>query len=191
MDFRSPASIRVEGAWLVLQKKNGKTAPNGNGLRGRPVSLSKTEMVEVVLPQDANVLGNVLGGRVMHLVDISAAVAALRHARSHVVTASVDHVDFRNPIRVGELILLQSSVNRVFNTSLEVGVKVLSENPLTGERKHTTSAYVTFVSVDAEGRPHAAPPLILETAEDRRRWRDAGVRRELRVAHEKRLSKKK
>lgn len=176
---------------MVLQKKNGKTAPNGNGLRGRPVSLSKTEMVEVVLPQDANVLGNVLGGRVMHLVDISAAVAALRHARSHVVTASVDHVDFRNPIRVGELILLQSSVNRVFNTSLEVGVKVLSENPLTGERKHTTSAYVTFVSVDAEGRPHAAPPLILETAEDRRRWRDAGVRRELRVAHEKRLSKKK
>ncbi len=190
MHFPRPPAFRVKGAHVVQPKKNGKTAQNGNGMRGRAVSVSRTEMVEVVLPQDTNVLGNVLGGRVMHLVDIAAAVAALRHARSHVVTASVDHVDFRNPIRVGELIVLQSSVNRVFNTSMEIGVKVFSENPLTGERKHTTSAYVTFVSVDAEGHPHVLPPLILETPEDRRRWRDAGTRREMRVAHQKRMQKK-
>jgi acyl-CoA hydrolase len=182
--------FRVKGASVVQPKKNGKNGQNGNGMRGRAVSVSRTEMVEVVLPQDTNVLGNILGGRVMHLVDIAAAVAALRHSRSHVVTASVDHVDFRNPIRMGELVVLQASVNRVFHTSMEIGVKVLSENTLTGERKHTTSAYVTMVSVDSEGRPHAGPPLILETAEDRRRWRDAGTRREMRIAHEKRAEKK-
>ncbi len=114
-------------------------------------------MVEVVLPQDANVLGNILGGRVMHLVDIAGAIAAHRHCRSHVVTASVDHLDFRNPILIGELIVLKASVNRAFHTSLEVGVKVFSENVLSGERKHTTSAYLTYVAVDAEGRPDPGP----------------------------------
>jgi acyl-CoA hydrolase len=166
--------------------KNGvKNGANGSGMTGRPVSLSRTEMVEVVLPQDANVLGNMLGGRVMHLVDIAGAIAAHRHARSHVVTASLDHVDFRNPIRVGELIVLQSSVNRVFHTSMEVGVKVFSESALTGERKHTTSAYLTFVAVDSEGHPRVAPPLILETADDRRRSKGALKRRSLRMAQRK------
>jgi acyl-CoA hydrolase len=166
--------------------KNGaKNGTNGSGMTGRPVSLSRTEMVEVVLPQDANVLGNMLGGRVMHLVDIAGAIAAHRHARSHVVTASLDHVDFRNPIRVGELIVLQSSVNRVFHTSMEVGVKVFSESALTGERKHTTSAYLTFVAVDSEGHPRVAPPLILETADDRRRSKGALKRRSLRMAQRK------
>jgi acyl-CoA hydrolase len=166
--------------------QNGvKNGTNGSGLTGRPVSLSRPEMVEVVLPQDANVLGNMLGGRVMHLVDIAGAIAAHRHARSHVVTASLDHVDFRNPIRVGELIVLQSSVNRVFHTSMEVGVKVFSESALTGERKHTTSAYLTFVAVDSEGRPRVAPPLILETADDRRRSKGALKRRSLRMAQRK------
>ncbi len=139
-------------------------------------------MVEVVLPQDANVLGNMLGGRVMHLVDIAAAIAAHRHSSSHVVTASVDSVDFRNPIRVGELIILRAHVNRVFNTSMEVGVKVFSENVLTGERKHTTTAYVTFVAIDETGRPKPVPPLILVTAEDRRRFREALGRRRIRLA---------
>jgi acyl-CoA hydrolase len=150
---------------------------------GRRVSESRTEMVEVVLPQDANVLGNILGGRVMHLVDIAAAIAAHRHCRSHVVTASVDHLDFRNPIRVGELIVLKASVNRAFHTSLETGVKVFSENVLSGERKHTTSAYLTYVAVDTEGRPIPVPPLICETSEDRRRFRDALARRKARLAH--------
>jgi len=139
--------------------------------------------VEVVLPQDAKVLGNILGGRVMHLVDIAAAIAAHRHSQSYVVTASVDYVDFRNPIRVGELIILRANVNRVFRTSMEVGVKVFSENVLTGERKHTTTAYVTFVAIDEVGRPKPVPPLILKTAVERRRHREALIRRRIRLAH--------
>lgn len=140
-------------------------------------------MVEVVLPQDANVLGNILGGRVMHLVDIAAAIAAHRHSQSYVVTASVDYVDFRNPIRVGELIILRANVNRVFRTSMEVGVKVFSENVLTGDRKHTTTAYVTFVAIDEAGRPKPVPPLILKTAVERRRYREALIRRRIRLAY--------
>jgi acyl-CoA hydrolase len=158
-------------------KKAGKPA-----VAGKPASASRVEMVEVVLPNDANPLGNILGGRVMHLMDIAAAIAAHRHTNSYVVTASVDYVDFRTPIRVGELIVLKSSVNRVFRTSMEVGVKVFSENVLTGQRKHTSSAYVTFVAIDEHGRPKPAPPLILRTAQDRRRYREAGARRRIRLA---------
>ena len=150
---------------------------------GVPVSASRTEMVEVTLPQDANHLGNVLGGRVMHFVDMAGAIAAIRHCRKVVVTASVDHMDFRNPIRVGEFIILKASVNRVFRTSMEVGVKVFSENPLTGELKHTTSAYSTFVALDETHQPIAAPPLICETDEDRRRYREALSRRKARLGH--------
>jgi len=152
-------------------------------LPGKPVSASRSEMLEVVLPNDANPLGYILGGRVMHLVDIAGAVAAHRHSNSHVVTASMDYVDFRNPIKVGELIVLKSSVNRVFHTSMEVGVKVFSENVLTGERKHTSSAYVTFVAIDANRNPHPIPPLILETDDDERRYREAEARRRIRLAH--------
>ena len=150
---------------------------------GKPARESHTEMVEVVLPQDANVLGNILGGRVMHLVDIAAAITAHRHCRGIVVTASVDHIDFRNPIRVGELILLKASINRAFHTSMEVGVKVLSENTLTGERKHTTSAYVTFVALDEDHQPKAVPPVICETADEKRRYREALERRKYRLGH--------
>jgi acyl-CoA hydrolase len=99
-----------------------------------------------------------------------------------VVTASVDYIDFRNPINLGEMVILKSQVNRVFTTSMEVGVKVFSENALTGERKHTTTAYVTFVSLDATTRqPKPVPPLILKTAEEKRRWREAGERRKYRL----------
>lgn len=150
---------------------------------GKPVSASRVEMVEVVLPNDANPLGFILGGRVMHLMDIAAAIAAHRHSNSYVVTASVDYVDFRSPIHVGDLIVLKSSVNRVFQTSMEVGVKVFSENVRTGERKHTSSAYLTFVAVDEQLTRRPVPPLILETAEDRRRYREAAERRKIRLAH--------
>ncbi|MGH9774920.1 MAG: acyl-CoA thioesterase [Candidatus Acidiferrales bacterium] len=167
----------------ITALEKGHAEGGASSLTARPVSASRTELVEVVLPNDTNVLGNILGGRVMHLIDIAAAIAAHRHSHSHVVTASVDHLDFRNPIRVGELIVLKSSVNRVFSTSLEIGVKVFSENVLTGERKHTSSAYVTFVALDARGRPTSIPALILETEEDRRRFRDAGERRGIRLAH--------
>jgi len=163
-----------------------KEKPRANrrpALRGRPVAASRTAMVEVVLPNDANLLGSILGGRVMHLIDIAAAIAAHRYSRSHVVTASVDYLDFRSPIKVGELIVLKSQVNRAFRSSMEIGVEVFSENVLTGRRVHTSSAYVTFVAIDEQGRPHPVPPLILRTAAERRRWREAAVRRRIRLAH--------
>ena len=150
---------------------------------GKPVSGSRSQMVEVVLPNDANPLGYMLGGRVMHLIDIAGAIAGHRHAGSYLVTASVDYLDFRNPIRIGDLIVLKSSVNRVFDTSMEVGVKVFSENILTRARLHTSSAYLTYVAVDANMQRHAIPPLILETDEDRRRWNEADERRKIRLAH--------
>lgn len=149
---------------------------------GRPVSASQAEMTEVVLPNDANPLGNILGGKVMHLVDVCGAIAAHRHASSYVVTASIDHMDFLHPIRVGELIVLKSSVNRVFHTSMEVGVKVFSENVLTGERRHTSSAYLTFVALDAHAQRKEIPPVIPETEAELRRYEQAGRRREYRIA---------
>ncbi len=167
---------------MASKKTERRTEQSPAERPAKRVSASRVEMVEVVLPQDANVLGNILGGRVMHLVDIAAAIAAHRHSNSHVVTASVDYVDFRNPIRIGELIILRARVNRVFRTSMEIGVKVFSENVLTGERKHTTTAYVTFVAIDENGRPKPVPPLILDTAEDRRRWGEALARRRIRLA---------
>ena len=154
-----------------------------NEFAGKPVSASRTEMTEAVLPQDANVFGNILGGRVMHLVDIAAAITAHRHCRTMAVTASVDHIDFRNPIRVGDVITLKASLNRAFHTSMEIGVKVFSENILTGEKKHTTSAYVTFVALDENHEPKPVPHVICETAEDRRRFREALVRRKYRLSH--------
>jgi acyl-CoA hydrolase len=152
-------------------------------LKPKPISASRSEMAEVVLPATTNPLGKLLGGRVMHLVDIAAAMAASRHSNSYVVTASVDYIDFRNPINVGEIVILKSQVNRVFHTSMEIGVKVFSENALTGERKHTTTAYVTFVAIDAMTKlPRPVAPLILKTAEEKRRWREAGGRRKSRLA---------
>jgi len=153
-------------------------------LEGKPVSASASDMAEVVLPAQTNALGNLLGGHVMHMVDIVAAMAASRHANSYMVTASVDYIDFQNPVNLGEIVLLKSHVNRVFRTSLEVGVEVYSENILTGERKQTTTAYVTFVAIDEVTRqPKAVPPLIVRTAEERRRWKEAAKRREIRLAH--------
>lgn len=152
--------------------------------KGKPVSASASQMAEVVLPAETNALGKLLGGHVMHMVDIVAAMAASRHANSYMVTASVDYIDFQNPVNLGEIVLLKSHVNRVFHTSLEVGVEVYSENILTGERKQTTTAYVTFVAIDEHTRqPQAVPPLILQTAEERRRWREAAHRRTIRLKH--------
>jgi acyl-CoA hydrolase len=166
-------------------RKSALVDSNSN-LRPRPVSASLTEMTEVMLPQDANPLGNVLGGRVMHLIDIAGAIAMHRHCRSLAVTASVDHLDFLNPIRVGELIVLEAQVNRAFHTSVEVGVNVFSENYITGERKHTTMAYLTYVAVDESGNHRLAPPVLAGTTEEKRRYREAGERRKARLALRKR-----
>jgi acyl-CoA hydrolase len=176
---------------MAQEEARREKAGEAGKLKPRPVSASRSEMVEAVLPNDANMLGNILGGRVMHLMDIAAALAAHRHSNSLVVTASVDHLDFRNPIKVGEFIVLKSSVNRVFRTSMEVGVKVFSENVLTGERRHTSTAYLTFVSVNSEGHPQNIRPLILQTAEDRRRFRDAGIRRRMRLEERLRSQRRK
>ena len=149
---------------------------------GRPVHDSLSEIAEFALPIYANPLGNVLGGRIMHLVDLAAATAAIRHSRSAVVTASVDSMSFLHPIRIGQLITLKSSVNRVFRTSMEVGVKVLVEDLHRGIVYHTNSSYVTFVALDEEGKPHPVPPVIPETETEKRRWREADARRAQRLA---------
>lgn len=149
---------------------------------GRTVADSTVDMVELVLPNDANPLGNILGGRVMHLIDIAGAIAAKRHSRRVVVTASVDYLDFVHPIRVGQLIRLKSFVTRVYRTSMEVEVRVFREDFKTGELRQTSAAFVTYVALDDEGRPVQAPPLILKTPEERRRHREALKRRRNRLA---------
>jgi acyl-CoA hydrolase len=151
-------------------------------LKGKAVAESAVEMVEVVLPNDANPLGNMLGGRVMHLIDIAGAVAAHRHARSQVVTAAVDNLDFLYPIRVGELVVLRAHITRAFHTSMEVEVKVFLEDYLTGERRQTSSAFVTYVALDALGKPKEVPPLIPRTREERWRYRETLERRRQRLA---------
>lgn len=146
----------------------------------RPVRDSQSEMAEIVLPNDANPLGALLGGRIMHWIDLAGAMAAHRHSRSYVVTASVDHIDFLVPGRVGDLVILRSSVNRVFNTSMEVGVKVFVENYIADTVQHVSSAYLTFVAVDGAGQHLRVAAVIPESDEQRRRYDDAGRRREIR-----------
>ena len=156
-------------------------------MTGKPVRASVSEYSEVALPNDANGLGNVLGGKVMHLADLAAAMAGLRHARRPVVTVSVDSLHFIHPVRIGQLMVLRSSVNRVFHTSMEIGVHVETETLLTGEKLHTCSAYLTFVALDENKRPTPIPPVIPESEEEMRRYEEAGKRREYRLAMRNRL----
>ena len=157
-------------------------------LEGKPVRSSYSDYSELALPNDANSLGNLLGGKVMHLVDLAGAMAAMRHARTVVVTASVDHMDFIHPVRIGQLVKLVSAVNRVFRTSMEVGVKVYVEDLIKGEMLHTSSAYLTFVAIDLAGNRIAIPPVIPETPVEIRRYEEAGARREYRLTSRKRRS---
>ena len=148
----------------------------------RTVCQSQSEYSEVCLPNDANLLGNMLGGHVMHLVDLCGAIAGMRHARCTVVTASVDQMTFLHPVHLGELVRLKSQVNRVFRTSMEVGVKVWVENLRTAELRHTSSAYLTFVGLDAAGNRVILPPIVPETDEEKRRFEEAAERRAYRLA---------
>ncbi|HMD70573.1 MAG TPA: acyl-CoA thioesterase [Bryobacteraceae bacterium] len=150
-------------------------------MTGKPVRESVSEYAQLALPTDANNFGNVLGGAIMHLVDVAGAMAAMRHARKPVVTASVDSFQFLHPVHIGHLIILRSSVNRVFRTSMEAGVYVEAENLVTGERVHTCSAYLTFVALDRDGRATPVEPVVPETADQERRYRQAGQRRESRL----------
>jgi acyl-CoA hydrolase len=148
---------------------------------------SRSEYSEICLPNDANMLGNMLGGHVMHLVDLCGAIAGMRHARSAVVTVAIDQMVFLHPIHIGELVMLKSQVNRVFRTSMEVGVKVLVENLYTGEIRHTSSAYLTFVALDSAGHRLVLPPIYPDTDEDRRRYEEAATRRAQRLANKNKL----
>ena len=146
---------------------------------------SQVEMTELVLPNDTNQLGNLLGGRLMHWMDIAMAIAAARHTRMICVTASVDQLNFLKPVKLGEIIVLKASVNRVFHTSLEVGVKVFAENITSGTCIHTNSAYMTFVGLNLEGIPTAGRQVIPETEDELRRFENALRRRNRRLQHRK------
>src|SRR5438552_1789171 len=164
---------------------------NLDRLAPRPERESQSEMAEIVVPNDANPLGALLGGRLMHWIDLAGGMAAHRHARTYVVTASVDHIDFLVPVHVGSLVILRSCVNRVFRTSMEVGVKVWVENYIQDKREHVASAHLTFVAVDGKGGKIAVPPVIPETDEERRRYDDAGRRREFRRSEKERRDRSK
>jgi acyl-CoA hydrolase len=148
----------------------------------KPASLSHTDHTHLVMPGEANNLGSAFGGMIMQWTDVAGAMAAMRHARGPVVTVSIDQLTFLAPIRIGDMALLSAQVNAVFSTSMEVGVEVSSENPMTGERRKCCDAYLTFVALGPDKRPIAVPPLLAETEEEKRRERDARVRRAARLS---------
>jgi acyl-CoA hydrolase len=156
-------------------------------LAPKPPSASATEMVQVVLPNDANPMGFMLGGAVMHLIDIAAAIAAFRHAHELVVTAAVDGLEFLNPIKVGDFIVLKARVTAVFRTSLEVEVTVFAEEALTGRRQLTSRAYLTFVTLEKEGTRAEIAPLDIQTEEERQLQEAARIRRTEHLARRARI----
>jgi acyl-CoA hydrolase len=148
---------------------------------GRTVCASQSERSEIIFPADANALGALFGGRLMQYIDLVGAMAASRHARAITVTASMDHLDFVAPVRVGDLLILKASVNRAFKTSMEVGVKAMVEDVRKNQLRHVSSAYLTYVAVDMSGQKLVVPQVIPETEHQKRRYEDAGRRREMRA----------
>jgi acyl-CoA hydrolase len=146
----------------------------------RTVAESQAERSEIIFPADSNALGNLFGGRLMQFIDLVGAVAAVRHCRNIVVTASMDHLDFVAPVHVGDLLILKASVNRAFRTSMEVGVRAMVEDARAGTLRHVSSAYLTYVAVDSEGNRVPVPCVIAETEHQKRRFADAARRREMR-----------
>src|ERR1035437_3640071 len=152
----------------------------------RTVSESQAERSEIIFPADSNALGNLFGGRLMQFIDLVGAVAAVRHCRAIVVTASMDHLDFVAPVHVGDLLILKASVNRAFRTSMEIGVRAMVEDARGQTLRHVSSAYVTYVAVDREGRPIQVPCVVAETEHQTRRYADARRRREMRASESQR-----
>jgi uncharacterized protein (TIGR00369 family) len=150
-------------------------------MEGKRVRESSILMAQVMNPQDANPAGNVHGGFIMKLIDTAAGAAAIKHSRSNCVSASVDRLDFHNPVYIGDLVTLRASVTYTGKSSMEVGVRVESQNLMTGQTRHTVSAYMTLVALDKSGKPTHVPPLILETPDELRRNREAQARREARL----------
>jgi uncharacterized protein (TIGR00369 family) len=165
--------------WLKATGKEGE-------MEAKRVSETSVIMVQPMSPQDANQAGNVHGGVIMKLIDMAGAIVAQRHAQTNIVTASVDRIDFLQPVFIGDVLFLKASLNLVGRTSMEVGVRVESENPLTGEIRHNASAFLTYVSLDESRKPAEVPRLILETDDEKRRNRDAQARREARLRGRKR-----
>ncbi len=157
-------------------------------MQGKKISESSVIMVQPMSPQDANLSGNVQGGVIMKLIDLAGAIVAQRHTQTNVVTASVDRIDFLHPVFIGDVLFLKASLNLVGRTSMEVGVRVESENPLTGEIRHTASAFLTYVALDKNRKPLGVLPLILETDEEKQRNEHAQARRETRLRGRKRES---
>ena len=157
------------------------TLDDTSPMKPRTVRETQHETSEIMMPQHANNLGHVFGGVILSMMDRTSAVAAIRHARNDCVTVSVDRVDFREPIHLGDLVIMKASVNFVGRTSMEVGVRIEAENLRTGERRHTNSCYLTFVAIDAQGRPVEVPSLLPETDEERRRHAAARERRRRRL----------
>ncbi|MBF0529715.1 MAG: acyl-CoA thioesterase [Deltaproteobacteria bacterium] len=155
-------------------------------MNGKTVQESSLVMAQQMMPEDANPYGNIHGGVIMKLIDTTAGVCAIRHARRNVVTASIDRLDLRTPVYIGELVILKASVNFVGRSSMELGVRVEAENLQTGQVRHTSSAYLTFVALDEDGKPTPVPGLILTTEEEKRRNREAQSRREVRLAEKNR-----
>ncbi len=152
----------------------------------RTIASTQSEMTEIILPNDTNTLGNLLGGRLMHFIDLTGAMAAYRHSRTNVVTAAMDHIDFIRPVHLGDLVTLRSSVNRAFNSSMDVGVKVWAEHTRTGEVVHVASAYLVFVAIDNDGHRVRVPEAVPETPDELRRFEGALRRREHREAESER-----
>jgi acyl-CoA hydrolase len=164
-------------------------------LKSQPITAGKfakessVQMTEFVLPSDTNALGTIFGGKIMSWIDIAAAIAATRHARRIVVTASLDALHFLAPVKVGHFVNIRAIVNSAFKTSMEVGVRIESENPITGEITHTATAYTTFVALDDHGRPAQVPPVIPETPAEKRRYEESKKRRESRIRLAEELKK--
>jgi acyl-CoA hydrolase len=152
-------------------------------LPARSVRESQVTMTELVLPNDTNQLGNLLGGRLMHWIDIAAAIAAQRHSGLVCVTASVDELVFLEPVKLGQVVTLQASVNRAFTTSMEVGVLVTMQGLRSSSARRATYSYLTFVAIDESGRPTAVPPISPESEDEKRRYEEALRRRDMRLKH--------
>jgi acyl-CoA hydrolase len=157
-------------------------------MKGKRVKDSRITLNQLMLPEDANYMGNVHGGVIMKLVDNTAGLCAMRHAQHQVVTVVIDSMTFHSPVHVGDVLTLNASLNWTGRSSMEVGVRVVAENPLTGEHTHTNSAFLVFVALDNNGQPVEVPPLLLETEEERRRWTEAEIRQQRRL--ERRQAKK-
>ncbi|MBW1739884.1 MAG: acyl-CoA thioesterase [Deltaproteobacteria bacterium] len=157
--------------------------------REKTVCESRVEMAQIMLPMDANLAGNVHGGTIMKFIDTAAGIVALRHCRTNVVTASMDRLDFHEPVFVGELVIFRASINYVGSTSMEVGVRVEAENLMTGEVRHTNSAYLTMVSLDENRKPTLVPRIVPETEEEKRRFEEGRIRAQQRKALRKKRNK--